>query len=153
MKAAPKYIFFIIAFLASFICLSYAQNLSIPDLADKFQAATDLQRKEIVNGWLGKAMQASGKVLNVEEYNFFDEKNDKSEKYYRVTTDTQKTPNNTPYQVIFLYKNLDTVQGLSKGQLIERDGSVIGIVDERLQIAVWLYVGDLTEKEKDLFNN
>ncbi len=133
----------------SFSRLSYAQNLG--DLVDQFKQATDLKRLDIQNDYFGKEIQATGIVTNVEEYNFFNEKNDLVKKYYRITTEEQKTPNSTSYQVIFLCKDLNSVKDIVKGQAITRTDRIVRISDERLNISVWLYDGEITQEEKELF--
>ena len=37
-------------------------------------------------------------------------------------------------------------------EAIENEGTIVQIIDERLQIAIWLYEDDLTSKDKQLFN-
>jgi len=53
--------------------------------------------------------------------------------------------------VILLFKDKESVKDIDKGQSIQKDGKIIKIDDERLQIAVWLLCGDLSEKDKTLF--
>lgn len=131
--------------------LSYAAGTDIAGLVDNFQNATDLQKNQILEDNLGKEFTASGTVGNVGEYDFFDAATDFKGAYYQITLEQQKTKNNTPYQLILLFKDKDTVKDIDKGQSIQKDGKIIRINDERLQIAVWLFYGSLTESDKTLF--
>lgn len=134
-----------------FITPSYCETVSMGELVDQYKHATDLQRQDLENHFIGTRMTASGTVENVGEYDFFDIANDTGSKYYKVLTTQQETVNKVPYQVIFLYKNKDSVKDISKGQNLEKEGNIIKIIDERLQIAVWIYDGELTQRERDLF--
>jgi len=131
---------------------SYCDTLDTEGLVDSFQKATDLQREQILKDNSGKEISASGIVTNAGQYDFFDAANDIKGTYYQVITQQQKTKNNTPYQVVFLFKDKDRVKDVEKGQAIQKDGKIIRVLDERLQISVWLFCGELTEKEKALFN-
>jgi len=113
--------------------------------------ATDLQREQIKKDNFGKELTANGIVTNVEEYNFFNEKKDLAGKYFRVTTAEQKSTGNTAYQVNFLYKDLPAVKDINKGEKKEQPGKIIKIIDDRLQISLWLYIGELSAGEKELF--
>lgn len=123
---------------AIFSLTAYAA-IDLEGLMDNFQKATDLQRQAIVKDNLNKEVSASGKVNNVGEYDFFDIVNDIKGIYYQVSLEQQKTKANTPYQVIFLFKDRDKVKDLDKGQNFQKDGQVIRILDERLQLSVWLF--------------
>ncbi|MDP2904780.1 MAG: hypothetical protein Q8O22_00580, partial [Candidatus Omnitrophota bacterium] len=94
---------------------------------------------------------ASGIVSNAGEYDFFDTVNDIQGTYYQVITGQQLTKNNTPYQVIFLFKDKDKAQNVDRGQNIQKDGKIIKIDDERLQIALWIFCGDMSDKDAALF--
>ncbi len=128
-----------------------AKAETITDVVDQFKQATSLQRAQIVNDYFGTTVSGEGTINNVEEYNFFNEKKDIVYKYYRVTTNEQKTARGILYQVIFLSKDFGAVKDLDKGQSISRKGKIIRILDERLQISIWLYDGELTAEEKELF--
>lgn len=130
---------------------SYAAAADIAGLVDDFQKATDLQRGQIIADNSGKGISTGGTVSNVGEYDFFDIVSDIKGTYYQVSTQQQMTKNNVPYQVIFLLKDKDLVKDISKGQAIQKDGRLIRITDERLQISVWILCGDLAEKDKALF--
>jgi hypothetical protein len=54
-------------------------------------------------------------------------------------------------QLIFMYKDKSRVMDASRGEGIEKEGTLINIVDERLQIAVWIYEDELTPKDRELF--
>jgi hypothetical protein len=130
---------------------SYSEALDIGGLVDSFQKATDLQRDQILKDNLGKEIASGGIVSNAGEYDFFDTVNDFKGTYYQVSLQQQKTKNNTPYQLIFLFKDKDKVRDINKGQNIQKDGKIIRIIDERLQISVWIFCGELTEADKALF--
>ena len=149
MKFILKSLFIGLILFGSLASLSYAQMIT--DLTDQFKQATDLKREDIKNEYFGKEMSAAGIVTNVEEYNFFNEKKDLVKKYYRITTEEQKTLNNTPYQVIFLSNDLNSVKDIVKGQAITKTAKLIRLSDERLNISLWLYDGEITAQEKELF--
>lgn len=131
--------------------LCYCGGMDIGSLVDDFSKATDLQRDKMLQDYLGKEISAGGVIINAGEYDFFDIVNDFKGTYCQVSTTQQKTKNNQPYQVIFLFKNKDKAKDLDRGQNIQKDGLIMRIEDERLQIAVWLFCGDLTESDKALF--
>jgi hypothetical protein len=151
MKKIIKIFTFFLTFVLVVISFSYTAQMNIAELVDNFQKATDLQKNQILNDNLGKEISASGKVANVSEYDFFETVNDIKGTYYQVSTEQQKTRNGVPYQVILLFKDKESVKDIDKGQSIQKDGKIIKIDDERLQIAVWLLCGDLSEKDKTLF--
>ena len=62
-----------------------------------------------------------------------------------------ETANKVPYQIVFLFKEKDRVRDINKGEEIKKEGNIMKIIDERLQIAIWIYYGELTSKELDLF--
>lgn len=142
--------FLVLVFGACRLC--YAQAMDIAGLVDTFQKATDLQKDQLLKDNLGKEITGSGTVSNAGEYDFFDTVNDFRGTYYQVSLQQQKTKNNTLYQLIFLFKDKDKVKDINKGQAIQKDGKIIRIIDERLQIAVWIFCGELTESDKALFN-
>jgi hypothetical protein len=132
--------------------LAYCGDINIGELVDQYKHATDVQRTELEKNFLNKKMTASGMIENVGEYNFFDINTDAGENYYKVITRQQETVGKTPYQVLFIYKNKDEIKDMGRGEQIEKEGTIINIVDERLQISVWLYEDELTSKDKQLFN-
>jgi hypothetical protein len=140
-----------IAIILSLVPCSYCANISITELVDQYQHATDLQKRELEKTFIGKTISASGAVENVGEYNFFDINTDTGESYYRVITRQQETAAKTPYQVIFMYKDKEKLKNLSKGEAMNKEGVIINIVDERLQISVWIYEDELTAKDRELF--
>ncbi|MEI8348561.1 MAG: hypothetical protein WCI77_00265 [Candidatus Omnitrophota bacterium] len=150
MKKMIKVFVFCLIFVFGAGSFSHAKTTDIGELVDNFQKATDLQKDQILQDNLGKELSATGTVNNAGEYDFFDITNDIKGTYYQLNTEQQKTKNGVPYQVIFLFKDKESVKDLDKGQNITKDGKIIRIIDERLQIAVWLFCGDLTEKEKTL---
>jgi len=152
MKKINLFFVFLCVVTASWAGLSYAEATDIQGLVTSFYKATDLQREGILQSNLGKDISGSGAISNVGEYDFFDTGTDFKATYYQVSTALQKTKNNIPYQLIFLFKEKDKVKDLNKGNKFKSEGKVIRILDERLQITVWLLCADLTEKEKSLFN-
>jgi hypothetical protein len=90
-------------------------------------------------------------VENVGQYDFFDISNDTGGIYYKVLLQQQATPNKIPYQIVLLYKDKESVKDINRGQAMEKEGNIFKIVDERLQIAVWIYNGELTDRERQLF--
>lgn len=146
-----KRIILIAAMILSAASYSYCAQISIGELVDQYQHATDLQKKDLEKNFIGKQITASGTVDNVAEYNFFDINTDTGEKYYRVITRQQETAGKTPYQVIFMYKDKSKITDVSRGETMEKEGTLINLVDERLQISVWIYEDGLTQKDKELF--
>jgi hypothetical protein len=130
---------------------AYCADSNIGELVDQYKHATDLQRQELEKNFIGKNISASGAVENAGEYDFFDTTNDTGAKYYKVLLQQQETANKIPYQVVFLYKNKDAAKDINRGQAIEKEGKIVKIIDERLQIAVWIYNGELTDSERELF--
>ena len=145
------YTIIISALFLCFASLSYCESVNIEELVDQYKHATDLQRQDLEKNFIGKKIDASGKVENVGAYDFFDISNDTSGKYYKVLTEQQVTLNKVPYQIVFLYKDRDSVKDIDRGQTMEKKGNIVKIVDERLQIAVWIYNGTLTDRERELF--
>jgi len=131
-------------------CLAF-QLLDSGDLINRFSKATDIQKKEIVSEVFGQETVGGGVVANADEYNFFDEKKDLTAKYYRVTTLPQKTDAGVKYELIFLFKDRVTVESLTKGENIEFAGNIVKLVDQRLQIDLWLYCAEITPQEEELF--
>ena len=138
----------IILSIASF---GYCADVNIGELVDQYKHATDLQRQELEKNFVGKRISASGTVENVGQYDFFDITNDTGGKYYKILLQQQETANKVPYQIVFLYKDKESVRDINRGQAMEKEGNIVKIVDERLQIAVWIYNGELTDRERELF--
>ncbi|MFA5090068.1 MAG: hypothetical protein WC510_03390 [Candidatus Omnitrophota bacterium] len=151
MKKIVKICVFLPFFVFGLGSISYPVTIGVGELVDNFQKATDLQRTQIVKDNLGKEISGNGTVSNVGEYDFFDTVNDLRGTYYQMSTEQQKTKNNVPYQLIFLFKDKDKVKDTDKGQIVQKEGKIIKITDERLQISVWLFCGELTENDKALF--
>lgn len=140
---------FLLVFVALYN-LSYCGNVDINALVNSFQEATDIQKAKIILDNLNKEASAFGIVSNVQEHDFFNADEDISGTYYQVTTKQQKTDKNIPYQIVFLYKDKDKAAGIDKGMNIQESGKIIRIADERLQTAVWVFYGELTETDKTL---
>jgi hypothetical protein len=139
------------AIILSIAAFGYCADANIGELVDQYKHATDLQRQELEKNFIGKSISAGGTVENVGQYDFFDISNDTGGKYYKILLQQQETANKVPYQVVFLYKDKDSVRDINRGQAMEKEGNVVKIVDERLQIAVWIYNGELTDRERQLF--
>jgi len=140
-----------IAIILSLVPCSYCASVNIGELVDQYQHATDLQKRELEKNFIGKTISASGTVENVGEYNFFDINTDTGEQYYRVTTRQKDTAGKTPYQVVFMYKDKTKLLNISRGEPISKEGTIINIVDERLQISIWIYEDELTARDRLLF--
>lgn len=130
---------------------SYCATIDIGELIDQYKHATDVQRQELEKNYLGKTISGSGVIENVGQYDFFDINTDTGEKYYKVLTQQQETVGKTPYQVVFLYKDKSKVIDMARGEHIEKEGTIINIIDERLEISIWLYEDELTSRDKELF--
>ena len=139
------------ALMLSMASYSYCARIDIGQLVDQYQHATDVQKQELEKNFIGTRMTGRGVIDNVGEYNFFDINTDTGEAYYRVITRQQETAGKTPYQVIFIYKDKNKVRDFSRDESIEKEGTLINIVDERLQIAVWIYEDELTARDRELF--
>ncbi len=137
--------------ILSIASIGYCADVNIGELVDQYKHATDLQRQELEKNFIGKTISASGTVENVGQYDFFDISNDSGGVYYKVLLQQQETINKVPYQIVLLYKDKDAVKDINRGQMMEKEGNIVKIVDERLQIAVWIYNGVLTERERELF--
>lgn len=131
---------------------AYCASIDIGELVDQYKHATDVQRQELEKNFLGKRLTGSGVIENVGQYDFFDINTDTGEKYYKVLTQLQETSGKTPYQVVFLYKDKNKVIDMARGERIEKEGTIINVVDERLDIAIWLYEDELTARDRELFN-
>lgn len=140
-----------VLFTISAVGLSYCQTIDIPQLVDNFKNATDLQRTRIINDNIGKEVTGTGKAANAEEYDLFDTANDVKGTFYRISTEVQKTADNTPYQIYFLFKDKNNAADVNKGQNIAKDGKIMQINDERLLISVWIYCAELSDTDKVLF--
>jgi hypothetical protein len=137
--------------ILSIVSIGYCADINIGEVVDQYKHATDLQRQELEKSFIGKKISTGGVVENAGEYDFFDISNDTGGKYYKVLLKQQETANKVPYQVVFLYKDRNSVKDINRGQTLEKEGNIVKIVDERLQIAVWIYNGELTDRERELF--
>ena len=144
-------IILIAVIILSMASYSYCANIDIGELVDQYQHATDVQKQDLEKNFIGKRITGRGIVDNVSEYNFFDINTDSGEVYYRVVTRQQDTAGKTPYQVIFMYKDKGKITDISRGENMDKEGTLINIVDERLQISVWIYEDELTSKDRELF--
>ncbi len=138
----------IVLSIASF---GYCADLSVEEVVDQYKHGTDLQRQTLEQNFTGKMISVSGTVENVGQYDFFDIVNDTGGVYYKVLLQQQVTKNMVPYQIVLLYKDKKAVEDINRGEPIEKEGNITKIVDERLQIAVWIYNGELTDRERLLF--
>ncbi|MBC8436601.1 MAG: hypothetical protein H8D90_01770 [Candidatus Omnitrophica bacterium] len=153
MRQVLRGIFLVLFFTGVIFCFAYAQELQVDAIVDEFKEATDVQRQQLRDYYRDREIIGFGTVDNVREYNTFDEVNDIERRYYEIISVIQKTAKGNPYKVIFLYKNLNKVKGINKGQVIERSANILRIIDDRLWISVWLYEGELTPEEKAQFRS
>lgn len=137
--------------ILSITSFGYCADVNIEELVDQYKHATDLQRQELEKNFTGKKISASGTVENVGQYDFFDISNDTGGIYYKVLLQQEITQNKVPYQVVLLYKDKESVKDINRSQTMDKEGNIVKIVDERLQIAVWIYNGELTDRERELF--
>ena len=144
-------IFSLCMVILSIASFSYCADVNIGELVDQYKHATDLQRQELEKNFIGNKISVSGTVENVGQYDFFDVSNDTGGIYYKVLLQQETTQNKVPYQVVLLYKDKESVKDINRGQAMEKEGNIVKIVDERLQIAVWIYNGELTDRERQLF--
>lgn len=139
---------FLSIFILALSVFSYAETMDIGQLVDSFYKATDLQREKILKDNLGKEVACGGKVNNVGEYDFFDTVNGLKGSYFQAVIEPKKTKNDAVYQLIFLFKDREKAANIDKGQDIQKDGKIIKIIDERLQISVWIFCGEQAEEDK-----
>lgn len=151
MRRLPGVIFAALAFTAAVPFFAYSQELEMAQVVEQFRQATDVQRDELCDFYKDKQILGSGTVENVREYNTFDEANDIERNYYEVITNLQKTPQGSPYKVIFLYKSRDKIKDISRGQIMERRAGILRVIDDRLWTSVWLYEGEFSPEEKAQF--
>jgi len=138
-------------FLGLGITSIYAANLSASDLIDQVKNATEVQRVDLANQNIGTKIKASGTVSEVRPYNAFNETKDTGSMYYQVITEVQNTANSNPYQVSFFFKDKTEAEKINKGQAIDLEGTIIKIFDTRLWMALWIFEGDFTAADKDMF--
>lgn len=151
MKQILRGIFLALFSIGVIFSFSYCEELQMDAIVDQFKDATDVQRQQLRDYYRDREILGFGTVDNVREYNAFDETNDIERHYYEIITAIQKTGKGNPYKVIFLYKDLNKVKDMDKGQVIERGANILRIIDDRLWISVWLYEGELTSGEKAQF--
>ena len=138
-------------FLIVVFASSYGWAIAVSDLVDEFIAATDVQRDKMITKYIDEKASATGVVENVKDFSTFNEKIDKGALYYQVVLTPQKTALGNAYQVSFFYKTADEVKNIAKTQQMTEKGAILKIVDERLWISIWLYVGTLGPEEKTMF--
>ncbi|MBM3243511.1 MAG: hypothetical protein FJZ12_01575 [Candidatus Omnitrophica bacterium] len=129
----------------------FCQRIDIEGLVDEYRKSTDIQKTKVFSDNKGKEITASGIVDNAGVYDFFNSTENIKNTYYQITTKQQKTKANTPYQVIFLFKDRDKVDSVNKDEAFQAGGKIIRLTDERLQIAVWILCAELSDKDKALF--
>jgi hypothetical protein len=130
---------------------SFCQEASIAQLVDKYTKDTDLQKMGVVKEYLGRKIAVSGAVNNVGEENTFDVVNDVERHYYKVILDVANTPAGNPYRAVLIYKNMDKVKNIVKGQSVVFSGEIIRVSDDKLYLSVWLSADKLTDQERELF--
>lgn len=151
MKYVLRIVLMALLFVTAFCTFSFCEELRMDAIVDQFKEATELQRQELKQYYKDREILGCGIVENVRDYSTFDETNDIERRYYEVISTAQKTQKGNNYRVIFLYKDINKVKGFNKGQTIERNASILRIIDDRLWISVWLYEGELTAEEKAQF--
>ena len=151
MKYAAKIT--LMVFLLSFFYLrsAFTQTVGVAELVDQIKQSTEVQGAELIGQYKGKKLSGGGVVLDVKQYNAFDERTVKNQAYYEVITEVQKTAQGNPYQVVFFYKNKDDAAGINKEQKLNQKGIVLKIFDTRLWVAVWLYQGEYGPEEEVMF--
>lgn len=138
-------------FLTAIFISSYCLAEDAAELVDQFKKSTDLQQADLVKEYMFKDISGKGVVANVEEHDTFYLGTDRRARYYKVVTEVQNTPQNNPHVVSFFYKTQDEVKDIVKRQPIEKTGAVLKILDEKLWVTVWLYVGEVGPEEKLMF--
>lgn len=107
---------------------------------DRFYGATQIQRDEIRDMYVGADITAGGIISNVEDSSFFNTSDNVRENYFTVKTLVQNTDLGNPYEAVFFYKDQNAVKGLGKGERIEKSGKLLKIVDRGLWIYLWIGV-------------
>ncbi len=151
MRYGAKIIAGVLLFLFATASSSFCEDVGIAQLVDKYKNDTDIQRAEVVKEYLGKKIALSGTVSDASDENTFDVVNDVERDYYKVVTTVENTAAGNPYRAVLIYKDIDKVKNLNKGQTINFSGNIIKIQDDRLYLSVWLSADELTEHERELF--
>lgn len=140
MKAAAVSLCAILSFSVLFCASARSEPIGAEDLVDRLYEATEVQRDEIKDLYVGENIIAGGVIGNVEDSSFFNTKDNVRENYFTVKTLVQNTAAGNPYEAVFFYKDRDAVKGLNKGERIEKYGRLLKIVDRGLWIYLWIEV-------------
>lgn len=143
--------FIIILGAAAFTSAAYCESTKVEYLVDRFYKATDVQKKVFGKKYTDERLLFSGTVKNVKEEDTFDIANDVKRRYYKITTEPQQTPEGNSFAGVLIYKDIDKITNISRGQQITREGELLRVVDEGLYLSVWIYEETLTQEEKELF--
>jgi len=120
--AAPVFLF----------AISPSEPINVEELVDQFKAGTSIQQQELNKFYKDKAVFVSGTISDVKERSFLDESSGEQDetRYYTAITDLQNTLKGAIYNVIFCYKNAESVKDICKGQKIEKNGKLLNIFKE-----------------------
>lgn len=130
---------------------SYCEPMEAEELTDRYYNATDVQRKIFGQKYRAQPVVVSAKVKDVKEEDTFDVVNDVKRRYYKVTTEPQNTPAGNSFSAVIIYKDIDSVTNIDRGRWMTKEGKLLKVVDDRLFLSVWLYEGELSQKERELF--
>lgn len=131
--------FKIIASVALGFCLTlraYAAEMKVEDIVDEFMLLTEVQQALFEERYIGETVKASGYVQDVEKPASTDKVTAIKGRYYKVMTKAADTPNNNRYKIIFCYEDIDKAVRLTKGEFIENEGRLLGIINWKLYVAV-----------------
>lgn len=127
------------------------EAIDVEELVDQYGKLTDLQKTDYVNKYKNEPVSFSAVVSDVKPSDTFDERTDTSQHYYKILTDVRTTKAGNPYDVVVFYKDVNNVKDINKGQKIEKEGRLLTIIDQRLDLSIWLYEESLTQEEKAVF--
>lgn len=117
-----------------------AEAIRVEDLVDEFMFLTEVQQAMFEERYIGESIIAAGFVQDVEKPASTDKITAIKGNYYKVTAKPSSTPNNNRYKVIFCYEDIEKAMRLNKGEFVENEGRLLGIINWKLYVAVWIYV-------------
>jgi hypothetical protein len=129
----------------------HCASVSVNDLMERYNKATDLQRSAIMGEYQYKTVSVNGVVDNVEAWDTFDERDQTKARYYRVTTGRQQLDAKNFYSIAVFYKDRAKAEKFEKGQDIKVDGSLIKIMYIPGLFSIWVYPEELTAEDKVMF--